>query len=377
LVCIIADGMGRRKSKKDTMNCLRAPRGARGSMRNRTETKSFEYHDLNIPVPPSKSSKALEDIVDRLSSINTSVAALSHTVYGRPTPDRDGAKKTLEPIIKSLLSPIKRKRNTDDSQGNTKKDMTLFKRLSVVIEDLSEIIHYNEENKKNTTMLDEYDLVSVSPRNDTVFSAACLCPSFHIINLDYSVRGPLLFRLRSNDIAVATERGAVFELDYAPAIVDPSKRKFFIRAAREFLAASANVRNPKPTLIISSGSRVGQDSSDFGSMALRTPGDLSNLVQILLGFDVKYANTVMSTVAATVLENIRQRKTSATGINEKCRKRKHRFVQVYPVEGNFKDVPLVGDTSFQVKSDKASDERVSNDKNDEDMVALDDGFIAL
>ena len=74
--------------------------------------------------------------------------------------------------------------------------------------------------------------------------------------LDYnSSRGRLPYRLRSSDIRAATGLGIAFEICYGPAIADPAKRKFFVQAAAEFISASGGVR-PKPTLVLSSGSRT-------------------------------------------------------------------------------------------------------------------------
>jgi hypothetical protein len=46
-----------------------------------------------------------------------------------------------------------------------------------------------------------------------------------------------------------------FEICHGPAIGDPAKRRFFVQAAAEFISASGGVR-PKPTLVLSSGSRT-------------------------------------------------------------------------------------------------------------------------
>lgn len=297
-------------------------------------------------------------LVQRLRNTGYSTIAFSHTVHGSALldPVRDGAMRTIPPsIVEDLLygtSPEKkekkkRKRNDaildgDDenfekttSESTTSSDtgtpnqnrlgITILRRLNVIIEQPSDLTRYSSNpieaslaliqnsnqtapnllNHKNA--LDSYDIIALIPLNDESFTSACnSTTTLHsdIITLDYTKgRGgiQLPYKMRAADIRGATRRGIVFEVSYGPALIDPSKRRALVRAARLVSDVFAGVREPHPPrIIMSSGSRRrigGGDEKidgDVGVMALRSPGDMKNLAGIVLGWDDVLVSKIMS-----------------------------------------------------------------------------------
>jgi hypothetical protein len=323
----------------------------RQSKRARIKKKSTpaRTYDLNVSLPETysmSSSKGFETIpktkralLERLRHLGYDTIAFSHTVYGQLRPDKDVA--TL-----AISLPI-----------STNGWSNVLRRVNVVVEDLADVGLYtganNESQAINTTntestgsatrssrnlLLNGYDIVALSPRNEATFSAACASAhDVDIIMLDYNAsRGRLPYRLRPSDIRAATNLGISFELCYGSAIADPAKRKFFVQAAGEFISASATIR-PKPTLILSSGNRTTPNGGTFGSiaehniclflytkifynnllfflkkvdigtLALRSAADLTNVMKCVLGFDDRTSHDAMRRSAAIAAENRRKR----------------------------------------------------------------------
>jgi len=293
----------------------------RQSKRARIKKKSTpaRTYDLNVSLPETysmSSSKGFETIpktkralLERLRHLGYDTIAFSHTVYGQLRPDKDVA--TL-----AISLPI-----------STNGWSNVLRRVNVVVEDLADVGLYTGANKESQTikttntestgsatrsstnlLLNGYDIVALSPRNEATFSAACASAhDVDIIMLDYNAsRGRLPYRLRPSDIRAATNLGISFELCYGSAIADPAKRKFFVQAAGEFISASATVR-PKPTLILSSGNRTTPNGVDIGTLALRSAADLTNVMKCVLGFDDRTSHDAMRRSAAIAAENRRKR----------------------------------------------------------------------
>ena len=229
---------------------------------------SSKGYDLNVPLPEistllsSFSTKGARvqnrrgTLLDRLVYLGYGTIAFSHTSYGPLREDRDVAETAIT------------------FPENVPQSCTLLRRVNVVIEELSDVGFYSGassdestatpgQSKDDRSLLNGYDIVALSPRNEATFSAAwSSARAVDLIMLDYhSTRvGRLPYRLRSSDIRAATGLGIAFELCYGPAIADPAKRKFFVQAAGEFITASVGVR-PKPTLILSSGPRTTSSGS--------------------------------------------------------------------------------------------------------------------
>lgn len=385
--------MAKQQAKKQ-----RQSRGARGNPTNRT------YHDLNIPLPPVRGTKqlaALQSVIDRLHSTGYSVAAVSHTIFGKVRPDRDGVSQVFPFLLSespdndddkdnnpAASSPAKRKRKSNESTTesvprlDTKKDeFSILKRANIVIEDLDTVASYT--GSKIPPVLSEYDIISITPRNDAIFAAACANATVaDIVSLDYEKMGRLPFKLRKDDINSLIKRGGCLELCYGPAIVDITKRKAFVQIVRELMTATLNIKLSRPILLLTSGARS-YNGQDLGGMALRTPSDMSNLLKTLTGLGDKIANGVMSYAALYILRRIRDRKSAAYNFELPRRVEVHLLRH----QTKFDDLPLAGtffvlnvendgQRSEKEAGDSKTNEKEKNEGSKSDM-DMNDGFISF
>lgn len=314
--------MPHRKAKK--------PRGSRGSTPCIRDGRQRPHHDLMVLLP--KSSSAPEDkiqaqllmkqLVDRLSCTGFTTMAFTRVVYGRPQVE-DGVASMLElPVASGFLRKGATSETETDlrpptakrSKQATKSDIGIVNRLHAVVENLSDVGAFTSSDASESTatlsLLREYDLVSLSPRNDATFQAACLASEVDIVTLDYTAgRGGIQipFRIRPLDVKAMVERGAAFELHYAPALLNVPQRKALVQTARSLQMASIGIR-PKPRLVFSSGNRTVTGDVDMGAMALRSPGDLINLLQTVLGLDASVSHDALGASGTSVLERGRLRK---------------------------------------------------------------------
>uniref|UniRef100_A0A7S3QJM5 Uncharacterized protein n=1 Tax=Chaetoceros debilis TaxID=122233 RepID=A0A7S3QJM5_9STRA len=323
--------MARKHNKK------RLPRGASGY------SQSGKSYDLDVPLVlakdstgmisykrnnskksiPSKwrgSDKEQFALIERLQNTGYSTIALSHEINGNFTDD-DHADTTIKIPNKNRNSTIA---NGDDSMESKKRKLNenpiraeILKRLNVIIEQESDLANFTTSLPTNSKeVLQSYDLIAISPRSETVLCAVCNSKNMFysdIITLDYTAgRGgvQLPYRLKPTYIAAATSRGIAFELPYGPALIDPSKRKAFVQAARQLLTASMGVKKPLPRIIVSSGGRE-LDGRDHGAMVLRSPGDILNFCKVVLGFEDSVSRRVMSSDAQLVVQRGKNRKSSA------------------------------------------------------------------
>ena len=299
--------MGRRnKSKKRQARSV--PRGSQGGKRRRSkESCELRWHDLNVPLPRNRKSTVLDqELLTRAKSVGYGVVAFSLEVYGRPDPKKDSlAKFSLE--VGGL-----------DQSG-----ITVLRRLNVVVEHLSELASFTDSEVSSAAsrgqtadLLNSYDLVAISPRSDDTFSSVCSTASrADIIMLDYTAgRGSiqLPFKLRTSDIRSAARIGLTFDLCYGPALLDPSKRRALVRAAVELQNCCRRVQKPQPRILLSSGARIASDS-DQGSLAIRTPGDLINILWTLLHFDDKMAADALGSAPEGAVARGETRKTGRGG----------------------------------------------------------------
>ena len=293
----------------------RKRRGFRPTLLDGPSSSTSTIHDLNVPLPRTQG--ALTDLMSRLQSTGYGAVAFSHTAYGRPDPKRDAASVVLQDsVLESSLVA---------GGGNKKKPklqplqmgLQILKRFNAVVEELSDIAYYTDRTvggsggegsgSKVHDVLDSYDIVALSPRSDATFASACSTASrADVIMLDYST-GRLPFKLKSSSIRAAAKLGIAFELCYALAILDPSKRKALVRIALDLHNASRGVRNPSPRIILTSGSRVAA-GEDFGTLALRAPLDLVNVLKSVLKFGDVQAMGAMGAASSDVVTRFRNRK---------------------------------------------------------------------
>ena len=157
-------------------------------------------------------------------------------------------------------------------------------------------------------LLAEYDLISIAPRSDVVFQTACSCDSIDIVTLDgtTSTSNMLPYTIRSTDIRSIRNRNAVLEIPYAVPVLNRNARKGLVQMCRSLVTASLGGGSDVPAttsmipVLFSSGNRstIGSNAierqADVGSIALRTPDDLVNVLQAVLSFDTKTATCAVT-----------------------------------------------------------------------------------
>jgi RNase P/RNase MRP subunit p30 len=322
--------------------------------------------DLMVVLPRKEShSLLLDELLNRLVTVGYNKIALTHTVFGSPRQIEDRADSVIKQDI------------VQQQCKNNKAKLQIVRRLHAVIENLSDVGHFVNQNKQTptSTILDGYDLVSIAPRNDAVFQATCAsATATEIINLDYTTaagRGGLPFKIRATDVKAAVSRNVVFEIPYAAGVLNPNQRKALVQTCRELQTACQGL---KPKIIFSSGGRVVGDS-DVGSMSLRMPGDLANLQHAVLGFDTKMATDTLTTHCAFALEQGRKR----------------RFGDSIVVHVHLEDVDVYAPASWAGTDDFDSKKRKLNakgeakldrtdkgqEKDQQSEKAVEDGFISF
>mmetsp|Transcript_31575 Transcript_31575/g.36840 ORF Transcript_31575/g.36840 Transcript_31575/m.36840 type:complete len:422 (-) Transcript_31575:29-1294(-) len=325
----------------------RRRRRSKSAFASANKEQKLNYYDLDVPllldkghsnnhyVTSSKQNRKSLEIFSRrpekdhhiliqsLKNTGYSRIALSHTIYGSFNVEKDLATKAIPDslfnmeFIENKMNTSKKPRKLDNETGvpsfssnrsrneNKSSSFQVLRRLNVVVEKLSDLAAYssNNSNERIVEALKTYDIIALSPRNEETFSSICSMGNLFycdIITLDYTAgRGgvQLPYRIKTRDVIAATNRGVAFEIPYAPALIDPSKRKALAQTARMFLNTSVGVkdsidRNP-PRIIISSGERTFQ-KNDYSVMALRTPGDIKNFCNVVLGFNDRLACDALS-----------------------------------------------------------------------------------
>lgn len=297
-------------------------RGSRGS-----QSGTKDNCDLMVALPKiaggvsSIECKLLvKEIRDRLASTGFTYMALTHTIYGRPKPEDRAAvaipsslwtSSTEETGSSSSKSTKKRKLNEQvESKSPDKRSIRVLRRLHIVVENQSDMGIYLS-NGPQEDLLNEYDIVSICPTNELTFQAACATATMaDIITLDYATRGLRLpYRIRPTDVKAAIERGATFEIPIAPALLHLKQRKALVHACQELKNSSLGL---KPLLVMSSGDRT-LDGNDVGALALRMPGDISNLCKTVMHFDDSIAFNAVGAAALSAVQRGKDRRSGKKG----------------------------------------------------------------
>jgi hypothetical protein len=365
--------MGKSKTKK-----LRGSRGARVGVKDNC--------DLMVPLPKTADGVSsieckllIKEIRDRLSSTGFTYMALTHTIYGRPKPEDRAAVAIPSSLSTSSLdqtsyNKAKKKRKLHESSETdltSKKTIHILRRIHVILENQSDLGLYLS-NGPNEDLLNQYDLVSLCPMNETTFQYSCAqATAAQIITLDYTTRGMRLpFRIRPTDVKAAIKRGATFEILIAPALLHLKQRKALVHACQELKNGSLGL---KPRIIISSGDRT-LDRVDVGALALRMPGDISNLCKTVMHFEDSTASSAVGMAALQTLEKGRERRYGQREIAcSVSLLRKTDFAPSgRPSEGEKPIAEMKALAAKNGSEGKNSDEKFQDDEND-----VEDGFIAL
>lgn len=375
-------------------------RKLRGSQGVSFGDSNNEMYDLMVLLP--KSGSALEckllvkELRDRLSSTGFSHMALTHTIYGRPKPE-DRADIAIPSSLWTSIESIsninnnkkKRKSINDDDESSTtnrhlgdeninkkKKNknskICFLRRLHVVVENLSDMGSFLL-NGPQEELLNEYDLISICPTNDATFQSACSSATMaDIITLDYTTRGVRLpYRIRSKDVKEATERGASFEIPIAPALLHLKQRKALVHSCQE-LKNNTNGMT-KCRIIVSSGDRT-LDGTDVGALALRMPGDITNLCKTVMHFDGSMACKVVGLAAKQAVQRGKERRSGQPGLTGSVTL----MNKVDWMVSRQSDDDSIPDAKKGRKSTVES-KQLSNDAedDDDDDDDIDEGFIAM
>ena len=271
-----------------------AAASARPPKRRRRQRGGHSASDLFVPLPSlAKSSDAtktqllVRQLAQRLYDTGVRQVAFTHTVYGTP---QDAVDRVDTALPLSLLH---------QHHHHHHPPLDVKRRLHVVLEQLSDVAYFtsntgtssagsdtkNQKSSKESSLLHEYDLVSVAPRNDAVYRALLNSDGLavDILTLEYytAARG-LPFHLRNVQSVWAVE------IPYAPAILNTQHRRAWMRVAAQVRQVVCRGKKESPVFLLwtSSGDRTistKNGNTDAGTMALRRPTDVHNLVVTVLG----------------------------------------------------------------------------------------------
>jgi RNase P/RNase MRP subunit p30 len=311
----------------------------------------------------------VQQLLNRLRETGFKQVALTHTVYGRPRETDDQAVTAIPDSLFLASSPGATAPDAKEQEGiPRRKSLRVLRRLYAVVENLSDVASYTT---RENALLKEYDVVSISPRNDATFQSACASAlSADIITLDYaSSRGGLPFKIRATDVKAAAERNVVFEIPYAAAVSNRKHRTAWVRTCREFQTASIGLK--AKIIFSSSGSRGalhdGGAVTDVGPMALRSPGDLANLLQTVSGFDSRTCAAAVSTTGLFVLEQAKNRRFGKTLVK-----------YVYVESNGAKEKTETNATDVKVEAKSEDTEPLAEERpENEEKEAAEDGFISF
>lgn len=278
--------------------------------------------DLFVPVPRKTATLALDAasaslvpqkvmldrILSRLQATGFKQVALTHTIYGRPREPDDRADVALPAV-------------------QVKHGMNVLRRLHVVVENLSDMALFAPQSPSLQQLLNEYDLISISPRNEAAFQAACACAGADIVTLEGNATAAaaggssnssnsLPYKLRSTDVRAVIHRRAVLEIPYGVPVLNRAARKGLVQTSRELQTTAAGVGKQLMVhgVLLSSGSRrrvmttESGGTDDVGPPALRSPGDLANLLHSVMGFDSRTAANAVSSTGQVALDHAARRR---------------------------------------------------------------------
>ncbi|XP_074290711.1 uncharacterized protein LOC141617411 isoform X2 [Silene latifolia] len=245
----------------------------------------MQFFDLNIPylesdknVPDKKNKRDVRlKTMARAVELGYSGVAFNRTIKGAMS-QSDGCTIPRFPIS----SLLKLHTSLSDAASFHRRLLGVpqndafrqYTRLTVVVETDAQSSALNSGNP----VLKTYDLVAVTPLNQSLFDHACQSAQVDMISIDFGKRLP--FRLKLSSIKAAIERGVYFEIMYSSFLEDPQVRRQLISSAK-LLVEWTRGKN----LVVSSAAPSFHE--------LRGPNDVSNLLN-LLGLSNERAKAAIS-----------------------------------------------------------------------------------
>ncbi|KAK5905400.1 hypothetical protein CgunFtcFv8_001368 [Champsocephalus gunnari] len=236
------------------------------------------FMDLNLVYSPDSS--RLQNLVETAAHLGYSTVAINYVYEPTAKKKQDiPAPRPIKDLIPEL--PI--------VQGRSR-PIRVLNRLTVMMSDSS---HF----RATAAEYRAFDLLAVQPTTEKLFHAACMICDVDIICISVTEKLPFFFKRAP--VNGATERGVVFEVSYAAALRDSTRRRYTI-ANSTALMESCRGRN----VILSSAAET--------PLELRGPYDITNL-GLLFGLTDGDSKDAVSSSCRSVVLHAETRKT-ASGI---------------------------------------------------------------
>jgi ribonuclease P/MRP protein subunit RPP1 len=175
------------------------------------------------------------------------------------------------------------------------KTIKFLKRLTVEISDSRELYQFTNSNNA----IKSYDILSILPRNEKMFDAACGDVNVDIISINHEEK--INFALKKSLILTAIDRNMFFEITYNDFIENDNSRATFISNVMLLLDVTKG-----KNIIISSG------SNSFYSH--RSPYDIMTIFETIFELNVDELKKMISENCEKVILKSIQRKYFKTVI---------------------------------------------------------------
>jgi len=177
--------------------------------------------------------------------------------------------------------------------GDYSDNFTQYSRLTLVLDDPSQIHALNPSAAFSDPVLRSYDMLAIRPTTEDILQRCCKDCEFEIVSLDLSQKQ--MFMLKPQLLSLAIQRGIHFEISYSAALEDATARRSLIKNATNLVRATQ-------------GKNIIITSQAMKAMDLRGPYDVANLCS-LFGLDMTTAKHALSHNCKTVLELAENRKS--------------------------------------------------------------------
>ena len=177
--------------------------------------------------------------------------------------------------------------------SNAPKTLALLTRINLILSDPS-------QNQRLNALTQSYSLVALRPTNEKSLQNACTSLDCDLISLDFSVRIPYHFKMKT--LAAAISRGIRFEICYSPGVTGSG-----LEARRNLIGnAMALIRASRGRgIIISSEARK--------ALAIRAPMDVVNLC-VVWGLSQERGKEAVCEEARKVVTLASLKRTSFRGV---------------------------------------------------------------